>query len=80
MESYEAFREIIDKYVVANGVAVGHYPFEKKRTFRLYLSLFIWYSFGLTTIITIFTSERETAILCIFFCLFVTQVKVIIFR
>lgn len=74
MDSYEVFRTIVYKYVVIHAKIVGHHPFVSKPTYATYMALFIWYSYLVVAVYTIFTSDRGIAILNVFFFLLVSQV------
>lgn len=75
MDAYEVFRTIVDKYVAAHAKVVGHDPLVLELNFATYISVFIWYSFFLTSIYTAFTADCEDAMLSVFFGLFATQVN-----
>lgn len=68
------------KYINAHANFVGHYVFVSKRSFATYLCIAIFYSFALACIYTIFTANREDAILNVFLFLFPSQVNVLIRR
>lgn len=75
MDAYEVFNTIIHKYGIAHAKIVGHNPFSIEHSFATYLSVFIWYSFTLTSIYTAFTADLADAMLCVYFGLFATQVN-----
>lgn len=80
MDAYEVYQTILNKYILFHANIVGHNPRELKSTFVTYIAVSLWYSFSLMTLYTIWTSDREQAIFCLWFFIFSTQVIVLGFQ